>query len=51
MDKDVRPWCSTKVDNNGAHISGQGKWGYCDPDCPCDGTQCPFKDSEEGESS
>ena len=51
MEDDNRPWCSTKVDDNGVHISGQGKWGYCDPECPCDGTECPFKESDEGKTS
>ena len=46
MDMDVKPWCSTKGDVNGLHISGA--WGYCDLECPCDGTDCPFKESDEG---
>ncbi len=25
--------CSTKVDENGAHIGGIDAWGYCDNDC------------------
>ena len=48
MKSDVKPWCSTKVDDNGVHISGQGKWGYCGQECPCDGEDCPFKPSDEG---
>ena len=29
------PWCSTKVDADGVHVSGQGNWEYCsDPSCP-----------------
>ena len=28
------PWCSTKVDENGKHVGGQGKWGNCGPGCP-----------------
>ena len=29
------PWCSTAVDSNGVHISGQGLWEVCtDPACP-----------------
>ena len=27
-------WCSTEVDNDGIHVSGQGKWGICGPECP-----------------
>ena len=27
------PWCSTLTDENGTHVSGQGKWGHCDPEC------------------
>ena len=26
-------WCSTKVDNSGRHIGGQGNYGFCDPKC------------------
>ena len=26
-------WCSTKVDENGKHVDGKNKWGYCDIDC------------------
>lgn len=26
-----QPWCSTKVDSNGKHVSGSEHWGYCDP--------------------
>ena len=44
----ARPICSTMVDDNGVHIGGQGYWGYCDPECPCDGSECPFKESDEG---
>ena len=28
------PWCSTKVNTRGEHISGQGNWGNCDKTCP-----------------
>ena len=28
----IQPWCSTKVDDNGQHITGN--WGDCGPDCP-----------------
>ena len=27
-------WCSTAVDSEGVHVSGQGKWGECGPGCP-----------------
>ena len=27
------PWCSTLTDENGTHVSRQGKWGHCDPEC------------------
>ena len=30
---DNKAWCSTAVDNEGLHISGQGKWGHCGPSC------------------
>ena len=26
-------WCSTEVDENGKHVDGKNKWGYCDIDC------------------
>ena len=50
MDKDVKPWCSTKVNDKGVHINGQGKWGYCGSECPCDGADCPLKESDEGKA-
>ena len=28
------PWCSTKVDKKGRHISSRGNWGNCDKTCP-----------------
>ena len=31
-----RYWCSTKVDDNGIHISGGGNWGYCNTKCSND---------------
>ena len=34
---DETPWCSTKVDENGKHVSGQDQWGYCEETCPIDG--------------
>ena len=30
------PWCSTKVDKKGRHISSRGNWGNCDETCPID---------------
>ena len=50
MDNDIKPWCSTMVDDNDVHVSGQGKWGYCDSECPCDGSDCPLKESDEGKA-
>jgi len=29
-----RTWCSTKVDNRGKHVTGQGKYGFCEESCP-----------------
>ena len=26
-------WCSTKVDDNGEHLSGGGNYGFCDREC------------------
>ena len=28
-------WCSTKVNAEGVHVSGN--WGYCEGDCPIEG--------------
>ena len=28
------PWCSTKVDRSGQHVTGKGKWGNCGQGCP-----------------
>ena len=33
-DPEWLPWCSTKVDKFGVHISGGGHWGDCGPECP-----------------
>ena len=33
FEKDKR-WCSTKVDANGNHVTGQDEYGFCSPDCP-----------------
>ena len=30
-------WCSTKVDDEGNHIGGQGNWGNCASNCPMPG--------------
>ena len=42
------PWCSTKTDDNGNHISGQGVYGDCiDESCPITrGEARPLKESE-----
>ena len=33
---DPFPWCSTKVDQDGVHVAGQGEWGKCDmTKCSC----------------
>ena len=29
----IDSWCSTKVDDAGNHVSGQGKYGFCHPEC------------------
>ena len=34
---DDTPWCSTKVDENGKHVSGKNNWGYCEESCPISG--------------
>ena len=34
----TRPICSTKVDDDGHHVSGGGHWGECSPDCPTENT-------------
>ena len=26
---ETEPWCSTKTNSNGNHVSGQGNWGFC----------------------
>ena len=41
VDEDV-PWCSTKMDADGNHISGKGNWGNCGPECPMAGTLTYF---------
>ena len=33
-DTEYEPWCSTKVDKSGIHVSGGGHWGDCGPECP-----------------
>ena len=33
FDPDNRPWCSTKIDNSGVHVSGEGEFGYCPDSC------------------
>ena len=31
---DAQPWCSTNVDRNGKHLTGNSNWNYCGPGCP-----------------
>merc|ERR1712106_1012664 len=33
FDPDNRAWCSTKVDNRGVHVSGEGEFSYCPDSC------------------
>ena len=37
-DPDGRYWCSTRVDDNLMHVSGEGNWGYCRSSCPEEAT-------------
>ena len=30
----TKTWCSTKIDENGVHVSGQGAYGFCSSTCP-----------------
>ena len=32
-DPDDKPWCSTKVDGIGNHVTSGGFWGHCGQDC------------------
>ena len=32
-DPNSKPWCSTKVDDNGNHVSPGGYFGHCGQDC------------------
>ena len=32
-DPDDKPWCSTKVNENGNHVTSGGYWGHCGQDC------------------
>ena len=32
-DPEWLPWCSTKVDKFGVHVSGGDHWGDCSPEC------------------
>ena len=35
LDGDPKPWCSTKVDSNGIHVSGENQWEHCESSsCP-----------------
>ena len=31
---DNKPWCSTRVDKDGNHVSGGNHYGNCGPECP-----------------
>ena len=33
LDDSSQRWCSTKVDLNGKHITGEGHWGHCNSKC------------------
>merc|ERR1711976_430887 len=33
MGDETKRWCSTKTDENGNHVTGDGTWGYCTPGC------------------
>ena len=33
---DNKAWCSTKVDESGNHIGGQGNYGFCEQRCQSD---------------
>ena len=32
-DPENKPWCSTKVDEDGTHVTSGGFWGHCGQDC------------------
>ena len=32
-ENETSAWCSTKVDDSGNHVAGQGKYGFCEPKC------------------
>jgi hypothetical protein len=32
-DPEDNPWCSTKVDSKGDHVTSGGFWGHCGQDC------------------
>ena len=34
IDSDPKPWCSTLVDSDGAHVGGGGHYQHCGDDCP-----------------
>jgi hypothetical protein len=33
FDPDDRPWCSTKADDGGVHVPGEGEFGFCPDSC------------------
>ena len=43
-DPEDKPWCSTKVDNTGNHITSRGYWGHCGREC--DQTQSEYQNAE-----
>ena len=43
-DSEDKPWCSTKVDENGHHVSSGGYWGQCGQHC--DETQLEIQNEE-----
>ena len=43
---DGRPWCSTRTDSSGQHVTGQGQWGHCNGECGNDFNGQPATDSD-----
>ena len=44
-DSENGPWCSTNVDDDGKHISGEGNWGNCASECPF--SPSPYEDKSQ----
>ena len=40
-DPEQKPWCSTKVDAEGNHVTAGGYWGHCGQDCEEDQVDDP----------